>query len=395
MTGSRVVVAADRLAPAGKPNSTDPQRYQVFFAWNACNGGTSCGTITCSPSNITLNWQKAFFYDSKSDQRFPSLVVDGMGWVQQGTTTQPQNGVSYNPYVWMAYYTRDQASANNYGEVQMILTDASDESCSGFASGAWSFFTYSATASDGDGLAYAAPRTITAMDYWGGYPGVSFHKMMVSQLGSSPNMDPYFTTIGDNYTFDTVANTPSTTGHIDAYMTYDYDGQNYLGPWTFPWASGYDMTVTAAKDALYNDRYFLFDSWSTGATSPGLTVTTGFCDASGTNCPVTTYNAFYTGGCLVSLPEVPEGPTPPGVTAAKSGSDIALSWSDPSVTKGDVGGFTVYRATDPSAAQNFTALVTTPATSYTDSTATGGSVYYYLIVANCGPYNGPWGHFGQ
>ncbi len=387
ITGSRVVVAAGRLAPADEPNTGDPQRYQVFLAWNMCNGGTGCGTITCSPSNLTLDWQKAYFYDSKSDQRFPSLVVDGMGWVQ-GSTTIPQNGVAYHPYIWMAYYTRDQSSLNTYGEVQMILTDASDESCTGFASGAWYYFTYSATASDGDGLVYPAPRTITAVDYWDGYPGVGFHKM-VYHPNAGTNLDPYFTTLGDNYTFDTLADTVSTTGHIDAPIIYAYDGQSYIGPWTFPWVSGYKMTVTAAKDTVYNNRYFSFNSWSSGSTSPGLTVATDFCDASGTNCPVTTYNAFYDMGCLAIPPKVSQG-----VTAVKSGSDIALSWPAAGVD-GDVGGYSVYRATDPSAALNFTAVGATSGTTYTDATATANPVYYYLIVATCGPYSGSWGHFGE
>jgi len=304
---------------------------------------------------------------------------DGMGLDTNGC------GAAGHPDIFLGIYTRPLSSSLPYGEAQMLLTDASDESCTGFASGPWYTFTRDETASDGDGLVYPAPRTLTAFDYWDGYPGVGFLKM-ADHPGYGQNLDPYETTLGDNYTLDTISTASTYPGHVDAGL--EYNGQTYTGPWTFAWASGYDMTVTADTATTYGGRYFLFSSWSSGDTTPAEIFTTGFCDVTGQYCP-TVYNvAFYGMGCLANLPAVT------GDQAAKSGTSAVLTW--PAVgSPGDVQSYAVFSATDPTSAANFSLLGTTDSTTFTDSSSSGAPVSYYVIAATCGPYSGPWGHYGQ
>ncbi len=375
ITTSRVVVAADQFFPAGNPAPTDPARYQVCMAWNSCNGGTTCGTITCTPANITLNWQESYFLDNKADERSPSLAVDGSGL---GT-----NGVAAHPYIYMAYSHRDQASVDPYGGAQMILTDASDETCTGFAAGSWFYFTAAADASDGDGRVMPGSGSLVAVNYWDGYPGMGFNKWVIHFYGTE-NADPYFTTLGENYTFDTTA----AGAHIDA--PFALSGANYVGPWTFAWPAGYNWDVTASTPVNFAGRYYTFSAWSEGTVAATLRVASSFCPAGGGACPVTNYTAFYGGGCLVSLPEVPGT-----MQLAKDISlNPVLTWAAPG-SPGDVEQYTVYRGTNPSQAGYFSAVGTAPGTSYTDTASGAGGVVYYLVVANCGPYSGPWGHFSQ
>jgi hypothetical protein len=260
----------------------------------------------------------------------------------------------------------------------MIIADAEDESCEGFATGAWYSFTLSAIASDEDGRAYPAPRTVVAMNYWDMYPGVGFHKL-IFHPGSGTNLDPYFTTLGDNYTFDSLFN----GSHLDSWITYW--GEKYSTPWTFPWAAGYSMVVEADASVADSGRYYAFTAWTDGATTPATTILTDFCAGTGP-CPETMDNALYGLGCLVSPPEVADD------QAVKQGIDVLLSW--PTGTPGDVGSYTVYRATSAASADQFTVRGTTETGSFLDDKASG-DIFYYIIVATCGPFSGPWGHYGQ
>ncbi len=386
VTGSRVLVAADQFFPQDQPSAGNPARYQLKFAVNTCNGSTSCGNIAGCTTTLSLNWNAYYWNDPTGDYRFPALVVDGVGWVQ-GASSLPQNGIvaptsttaGWNNEIFMGYYYRARASTSLLGDVKMDMTDASDETCTGFASGAWYYFTASEKASDNDEQVVPKQGTIVAFNYFAGWPGMGFNKRL-NHAGATMNDDVYFTTLGDNYTIDTT----SSGTHIDAYWTFNT--VSYVGPWTYAWPAGYGWALTADASEIYNFRYYTFSTWSTGDANAATTINSSYCAAAGA-CPITSIYAYYGGGCLVS---------PPSVTGLmvtqKSGSPV-LAWLQAGQL-GDVQQYTVYRATSPGSASNFAAIGTAAGTDFTDSAA-GGPLYYYVVVADCGPYSGPWDCYGQ
>ena len=372
VAGSRIVVAADQLFPG------TPAYYQLNYAVNMCNGGTTCGNLPgCSPA-VSLNWNAYYFDDATADYRFPALIVDGVGWVQ-GSSPYGQNGVDLFPEVFMSYYYRPLDSLSPYGAAQMIVAFASDEACDGFASGAWYLFTASTTASNDDDRVVPKQGTLVLFNYFFGWPGICFNKNLY-HAGASYNEDVYFTTLGDNYTVDTTA----AGAHIDAYWWFY--GTSYLGAWTYAWPAGFTWILTAEANALFGDRYYTFTNWSTGdATLEGY-VYSDWCPYGG-GCASTLVYAYYGGGCLAAQSEVT------GVTIAKQGGNPNIGWAPPA-EPGDVGEYAVWRSTDATSAGQFSQVGTSTTTSYTDTTASG-PLYYYIVVANCGPYTGPWGHYGQ
>jgi hypothetical protein len=378
LAAGRVVVAADQFFPQDQPAAGDPARYQLTFAMNMCNGGTTCGNIAgCSPT-LSMNWNAYYFDDDEADYRFPALVVDGVGWVQ-GESPYDQNGVDLFPEIFLSYYYRPLASVSPYGSAQMIVAFASDEGCDGFASGAWYLFTASTTASNDDNRVVPKQGTLTLFNYFFGWPGVCFNKN-VWHPGTSYNDDVYFTTLGDNYTIDTWAS----GAHIDGYWWFY--GLSWIGPWTYAWPAGYVWILTAEPGAESDGRYYAFTNWSTGdATLEGY-IASDWCPYGG-GCAATNVYAYYGGGCLTSQSEVA------GVGIAKSGSNPLLSWSPPAVP-GDVGQYAIYRAANASSSGQYSLIGTSATPSYTD-TAASGPLYYYIVVAQCGPYSGPWGHYGQ
>lgn len=315
--GGRVIVAADQLFPADEPNPGDPLRYQLLYATNLCNGGDICGEITpaCTPT-LSLNWNAYYFDDLAADYRFPSFVVDGVGWVE-GTSGVPQNGVADWPEIFMAYYYRELASTFDFGSVQMLLADASDETCTGLASGAWYFLTAAPKASDDDDRVVAKQGTIAAFNYFYGWPGVCFNKRF-NHFGATVNDDVYYTTLGDNYVIDTL----SGGSHINAY--WDFYGTSYFGPWTYPWPAGFQMVVTAEDRATDNGLSYAFSGWSTGDKTPALTILTDYCGYSG-SCPTTSINALYNevGGAPL---RVPYGAAPTRAETANQGTDMTVTW---------------------------------------------------------------------
>lgn len=381
VTGGRVVVAADQFFPQNQPTAGDAARYQLNYAVSMCNGtgGTSCGYISgCSPA-VSLNWNAYYFYDNRSDYRFPSLVVDGVGWVQ-GTSSTPQNGVNVWPEVFMGYYKRTQGTTSEFGSAEMIVAFADDEKCDGFAAGAWYLFTAAEQASDEDYQVVAKPGTLATFNYFGGWPGLCFNKRL-NHLGANVNDDVYFTTLGDNYTIDTT----SQGSHIDAFWQFNLT--SYVGPWTYPWPAGIEWVLTADSTEIVDFRYYNFSAWSTGGTDPAVTILSDWCYYGSTTCPVTTINALYDGGCLIEQPSVT------GLLLSKQGSDALLAWDQAGAT-GDVGAYAVYRAADPASVSNFTQIGSSQTTGYTDSSATD-PLDCYVIVATCGPYSGPWDCYGQ
>ena len=150
--------------------------------------------------------------------------------------------------------------------------------------------------------------------------------------------------------------------------------------------AGVVWTLTAEAGTEAGGRYYAFTNWSTGdATLEGY-VYSDWCPYGGGCAPTNVY-AYYGGGCLTSQSEVT------GVGIGKSGSNPLLSWSPPAVP-GDVGRYVIYRATNATSAGQYAQIGTSATPSYTDTTASG-PLYYYIVVAECGPYSGPWGHYGQ
>jgi hypothetical protein len=385
VTGGRVVVAADQLFPQDQPKAGDPARYQLNYAVSMCNGtgGTTCGYISgCSPA-VSLNWNAYYFDDNTADYRFPSLVVDGVGWVQ-GTSSTPQNGVAFWPEVFMGYYKRVLGTASEFGSAEMIVAYASDETCDGkvlpFAAGAWYLFTAAEQASDDDYKVVAKPGTLATFNYFGGWPGLCFNKRL-NHFGANFNDDVYFTTLGDNYTIDTT----SQGSHIDAYWQFNLT--SYVGPWTYPWPAGIEWVLTADSTEIVDFRYYTFSAWSNGGTDPAVTILSDWCYYGSATCPVTTINALYGGGCLTEQPSVT------GLLLSKQGSAARLTWDQAGQT-GDVGAYAVYRAANPSSVSNFTQIGSSQTTEYPDLLATD-PLDCYVIVATCGPYSGPWDCFGQ
>ena len=395
-TGSRVMVAADQFFPQNQPTAGDPARYQINYAVNMENGSTTAGTISgCSPS-LSISWIAYYFYDNKEDYRFPSLTLDGVGWLTN--TGYPQNGITgggsssgyptyWNSELYMGYYLRPLNSTNPFGDAIMIMTDMSDESCTGFQYGPWYQFTASALASNADGRVVAKQGTLATFNYFYGWPGLCFNKRL-THLGGTYNDDVYFTTPGDDYSFDTTFS----GGHIDANFTFDSD--SYSSPWTFAWPAGFQFTIEAPKDDTYNGRYYTFSMWDSGTASPDLTVDTAFYDTSGQVCifgtglcQSTTINALYLGGCIASPAEVT------GVTLAKAGGNVNLSWTPPAQSW-DVGQYIIYRAQYCTASGYYAQIGTSTTASYQDTTASGPP-YYYIVVAQCGSNTGPWGAYGQ
>jgi len=314
--GGRVIVAADQLFPEGAPAAGDPERYQLVYAVSMCNGGDTCGDIEgCTPA-VSLGWNAYYLDDNTADYRFPSLVVDGVGWVE-GTSGIPQNGVAVWPEIFMAYYYRELQSSSDYGAVQMLLADASDERCTGFASGAWYLLTAAPRASDDDDRVVAKQGAIAAFNYFYGWPGVCFDKRL-NHFGASMNDDVYYTTLGDNYVIDTLAGGT----HIDAW--WDFYGTSYVGPWTYPWPAGYQMTLTADATANDNGHDYVFSTWSTGVKDAALTVLTDYCGYAG-SCPETTIDALYNEVGAGPL-RVPYSATPTRVTTAAHGNDLTVTW---------------------------------------------------------------------
>lgn len=365
MTPARVVVAADQHFPADAPYSGDLERHQICFAFSMCNGSTSCGTINCGGDNLSLNWQEAWFYDGKGDERFPSLIQDGSGL--------PTKGLDIHPFIYMAYFHRVADESTGLGEIQLILSDPSDETCDGFIQGYWYYFTNSYTASDPDNLVSPKARTINAFNYWDGWPGTTFNKNISHQAGGT-NDDVFATTLGDNYTFYTFSNEE----YLDIVISLD--GVTYSTPHTFPWAAGYKWNVIAVTPQEQSPYYFEFSHWSNNQIDPKLTVVSDFCDPVNP-CPEVNFIAFYN-SCVMSLPEVSN------CLAIRSGSDyVQLNWDPLEGTYM----YAIYQSTNPSQKSNFKLLDTTTTNSYLDNTSTTLGIYYYIVVGKCSDYEGLWG----
>lgn len=366
MTPARVVVAADQHFPADTPYSGDLDRHQICFAWSLCNGSTTCGTMNCGGDNITLNWQEAWFYDGKGDERFPSLIPDGSGL--------PTKGLDIHPYIYMAYFHRLADEPTGLGEIQLLLSDPSDETCDGFIQGYWYYFTNSYTATDPDNLVSPKARTINVFNYWDGWPGITFNKK-VSHQGGGTNDDLFVTTLGDNYTFYTFSNGE----YLDIVVSLN--DVTYSTPHTFPWAGGYKWDIIAVTPQEQSPYNYEFSDWSNGQTDPKLTVVSDFCDPINP-CPEVNYTAFYN-WCIMSLPEVQN------CLAVKSGSnDVQLSWDPLSGTYM----YAIYQSSqDPSLKSNFKLLDTVASTSFLDTTSSNPGIYYYIVVGRCSKYDGDWG----
>ena len=367
MTTARVVVAADQHFPVDKPNSGDLERHQICFAWSMCNGGTSCGTMTCGSDTLSKNWQEGWFYDARGDERYPSLIQDGAGL--------PTKGLDIHPYIYMAYFHRTADEPTGLGEIQLILTIPYDETCDGFIQGWWYYFTNSYKATDPKNLVSPKPRTINAFNYWDGYPGITFNKYISHPIGGS-NDDIYCTTIGDNYTF----NTYSSGDYLDLVVSLDQE--TYSTPHTFPWAAGYKWDIIAVTPQEESPYHYDFSNWSNSQTDPKITVVSDYCDPVNP-CPEVNFTASYN-RCIMSIPEVQNCLA---IRNAQNSDYVDLSWN----IIQDVSQYAIYEASNPSSKSNFKLLTTTTSNSFTDTTSTTPGVYYYIVVGKCSSYEGQWG----
>ncbi|HNQ77201.1 MAG TPA: hypothetical protein PKJ37_05585 [Acidobacteriota bacterium] len=292
-TQARVVVAADQHFPAGNPDPADLERHQVCFAWNMCNGGTTCGTMTCGEDTLSRNWQEGWFYDGRGDERYPSLIQDGAGL--------QTSGLSEHPFIYMAYFHRAADSPSELGEVQMILSDPSDETCDGFIYAYWYYFTASYTISDPDNLVSPVPRTINAFNYWGlsyAGAGATFNKE-ISHVSGGANDDIFCTTLGDNYSFY------SYSGSDYLNLVISLDGVTYATKHTFAWASNYDREVIAVSPQEEGGFTYTFSNWSNSQTDPVLKIFTEYCDPVNP-CATIDFIATF-GGCTTMTPPSIDG----------------------------------------------------------------------------------------
>jgi hypothetical protein len=367
-TQGRVLVAADQHFPADNPNAGDLDRHQICYAWNMCNGAATCGTMTCGADTLSKNWQEGYLYDPRGDEKLPSLIQDGAGLQTSGLVD--------HPYLYMAYFHRTADSPSELGEIQMILTDPSDETCDGFIYAYWYYFAASYTVSDPDQLVSPVPRTINAFNYWDlayAGAGATFNKRVSHQAGGS-NDDVFFTTLGDNYTFNTFSNGENLG------LVISLNGETYATPHTFPLPSNIKWDFIAESPQDESGYSYTFSNWSNAQTDPKLALVSEYCDPVNP-CPEVNFTATYN-RCLIGMPEVP------GSTAVKSGAEnVALAWSPIS----EVGNYAVYVSNNPSQKTNFRLMGTTTSTSYLDSTSASGPTYYYIIAGQCGTHEGPWG----
>lgn len=368
MTTARVVVAADQHFPADNPNSGDLERHQICYAWSMCNGSTTCGNMICGSDTLSKDWQEGWFYDSRGDERFPSLIQDGAGL--------PTGGLDIHPYIYMAYFHRAADEPTGLGEVQLILSNPSDETCSGFIYGYWYYFTNSYTASDPDNLVSPRSRTINAFNYWDGWPGITFNKNISHQSGGS-NDDVFCTTLGDNYTFYTYSN----GDYVN--LVISFNGETYSTPHTFPWAAGYKWDIIAVTPQDDGPNHYDFSHWSNDQTDPKLTIVSDFCDPINP-CPQVDFTAYYNlTVCPSYIPEVPN------CLAVRSGTDyVQLTWD----SLNGINEYEIYQSSsDPSLKSNFKLIATVTTTSFLDTTSTTPGVYYYIVVGKCLNNEGQWG----
>lgn len=365
MTTARVVVAAHQHFPADYPYQGDLERNQICFAYSMCNGGTSCGTMTCGGVTYSKNWEEAFFYDGRGDEMFPSLVVDGQGVVNVA-------GLDQLPFIYMAYFHRAADSESKLGEVQLILTIPYDETCEGFISGSWYYFTNSYTVSDPDNLVDAKERTINAFNYWVGWPGVIFNKR-VNHLIGGENDDVFSSTLGDNYTFYTYCE----GNYLD--LVINLEGETYSTPVTFAWAAGYKKNVKAVTPQTTDSDEYNFTQWSNGQTNLELLIVTDYCDPVNP-CPEVNFIAYYE---KLVIPEVENV-----MVYRQSNVSYLLTWS-PLQTQIDY--YEIFRATDPASKLNYNLIGTTTNTSYLDESVNINEKYFYIIVGRKGVVQGKWG----
>jgi len=289
----RVAVAADQHFPADQPAAGDLERHQICFAWNMCNGSSTCGTMTCGADTLSKNWQENWFYDGRGDERYPSLIQDGAGL--------QTSGLDLHPFIYMAYFHRAADSPSELGEVQMILSDPSDETCDGFIYAYWYYFTASYTISDPDNLVSPVPRTINAFNYWGlsyAGAGATFNKE-ISHVSGGANDDIFCTTLGDNYSFYSYSNGDYLS------LVISLDGVTYATKHTFAWASNYERDIIAVSPQEDGGYTYTFSNWSNGQTYPILKILSEYCDPVNP-CPIVDFIATYS-GCPTMTPPVIDG----------------------------------------------------------------------------------------
>ena len=93
VTGGRVARGGGPALPRGSTRAGDPERYQLVYAVNMCNGGDSCGEIPgCTPA-LPCGWSAYYLDDTTADYRLP-VAGGGRRELGRGRERVPQNGVA-------------------------------------------------------------------------------------------------------------------------------------------------------------------------------------------------------------------------------------------------------------------------------------------------------------
>lgn len=94
-----------------------------------------------------------------------------------------------------------------------------------------------------------------------------------------------------------------------------------------------------------------------------------------------TYNSGASLVWTITYDILPAAPT--GLTLALDGDDVVLSWTAPSLSSGEtpITGYRIQRSLDNSTWSTLVSDTASTATTYTDTTASGGSTYYYRVAA--------------
>lgn len=300
-----------------------------------------------------------YILNESGNQRYPSLATENAGRTNNDNTRD---------IFWLAFWT----GTGGTGRIESWQTDSSNYSV-------W----YSDTPFpyvDDDSLASDMIHTVAITDIQDLYPGVAY-------VRQGSNKDIYYGTKGDTYTID--SKDAATLAHVDVPVTVDT--VTYPSPAVFIWPAYGVHTLEALIE--YDDAswHWGWVSWSDGGTRIHNIVADYARYAQPP--PVTEFDAYYS-KCTLSPPEVNL------ILCNKvSGGAVHCAWSP--LASEDADDFAVWRSTVSNPWSSWLEWGRTGSasnTEFTDSSAVGNSIFYYLVQAICGSgghdHRGPTGYNG-
>ena len=289
-------------------------------------------------------WSGNWWFPTSDIERFPAISSDGMGRTSSNAA-------------WSGFHLAflHSASSPSAGTVRYLWADANTTLTT------WYQLTASPEASD-DALAVAQSQCLSVTSQRVGVPCLAWMRN---------GLDVYFTTLGDNYQFDT----KRSGGHIALSVDVDGSPAPTVDYEAWPFAVGHTVLAPSSGDLGAYHYGFVDWTWAGGSQAArSLAITSDYAD--GVNPPpVVAFDANYF-RCTIAQPSL--GNTLLGI---KSGVLPSYSWTDPG---GERQGFRVYRASSPGPPATFTAVADTPATGWTDGAGGGASDFYYRVVSYCG-----------